>query len=42
VADALSNILPKVTSADTGSFLRVSSEGKWIAEILTNVAEVGA
>ena len=36
------NILPNITSIDAGKFLRVSADGKWIVESLTNVAEVGA
>ena len=42
VADALKTVLPTVTTADAGKFLRVSAEGLWAAEFLTNVSEVGA
>lgn len=34
------SMLPTVTSDDAGKFLRVSSEGKWIAESLRNAEEV--
>lgn len=34
--------VPQVTEADVGKFLRVSADGAWAAEALTNVAEVGA
>lgn len=41
-ADNIIGALPSITEADVGKFLRISSEGKIIAEQLTNVSEVGA
>lgn len=35
-------LLPAVTSADAGKFLRVSQDGTWYVQALTNVEEVGA
>lgn len=35
-------LLPAVTSADAGKFLRVSQDGTWCVQALTNVEEVGA
>lgn len=35
-------LLPPVTSADAGKFLRVSEDGTWYVQALTNVEEVGA
>ena len=36
-----SSTLPIISSSDAGKFLRVSVEGKWVAETLTDVSEVG-
>lgn len=39
--EAIKNI-PKVSTADAGKFLRVSANGTWAVEALTDVSEVGA
>lgn len=33
--------LPEVDTSDVGKFLRVSADGKWAAELLQDVSEVG-
>ena len=39
VGDAIAAI-PTVTSSDNGKFLRVSAEGKWVAQTVLNAEEV--
>lgn len=36
IAQSTLSMLPTVTSTDSGKFLRVSAEGKWVAEAIAN------
>ena len=40
--EGIADAVPQVTAGDAGKFLRVSPEGIWQAESLTDVSEVGA
>ena len=40
--EGIASAIPQVDDGDAGKFLRVSPEGVWQAEALTDVSEVGA
>ena len=40
--DGIAEAVPQVSAEDAGKFLRVSADGFWCAEGLTDVSEVGA
>lgn len=40
--EGIAEAIPQVTAEDAGKFLRVSADGSWEAQMLTDVSEVGA
>lgn len=42
IEEGIATAIPQVTAADAGKFLRVSPDGVWQAQSLTDVSEVGA
>ena len=38
--NAVSNVIPNISSSDAGKFLRVSSNGSWIVTTVDNAEEV--
>lgn len=41
IDNTVDNIIPTVTASDVGKILRVSADGKWIADTICNAEEVG-